>query len=116
MADHPHERQGATKPPRAVPSVSGVLPGGALFEMVYRPGDARSAFVVWEHGAWRVESGLRIAPLRELVPYSPNNNLIRNGVVLFPSEPEDYGSDEELIAEIQNFIHSYVDVSPLFEK
>src|SRR5206468_2327094 len=51
-----------------------------------------------------------------LVPYSPNNNLIKNEVVLLPSEPEEYGSEEQLLDEIQSFIHRYVDVSPLFEK
>jgi hypothetical protein len=116
MADNHNERQEATKTPRSVPSVSGVLPGGALFEMVYRPGDARSAFVVWDQGEWRVESTLSVSPTRSLVPYSPNNNLLRNGVVLFPSEPEEYDSDQELIAEVQNFIHRYVDVGQLFEK
>ena len=50
-----------------------------------------------------------------LVPYSPGNNLLKNEVVLFPSEPEEYGSEEELLAQIQSFIHRYVDVSPLFE-
>ncbi len=116
MADNRNERQDRTKTPRSVPAVSGVLPGGGLFEMVYRPGDSRSAFVVWNRGEWRIESLLRISPLRELVPYSPNNNLLKNGVVLFPSELEEYGSEQELIAEVQSFIHRYVDVSPLFEK
>lgn len=37
-------------------------------------------------------------------------------MVLLPSEPEEYGSEESLLAEIQSFIHRYVDVSPLFEK
>jgi hypothetical protein len=50
------------------------------------------------------------------VPYSPNNNLIKNEVILLPSEPEDFGSEEELLSQIQSFIHRYVDVSPLFEK
>jgi len=49
------------------------------------------------------------------VPYSPGNNLLLHQVVLFPSEPLEYGSDAELVAEIKAFIHSYVDVSPLFE-
>jgi hypothetical protein len=53
---------------------------------------------------------------QQLVPYSPHNNLIRHGVVLLPSEPEEYGTEEDLIREIQSFIHRYVDVSPLFEK
>ncbi|HKY31667.1 MAG TPA: hypothetical protein VJV23_03950 [Candidatus Polarisedimenticolia bacterium] len=50
------------------------------------------------------------------MPYSPRNNLLQNGVVLLPTGPEEYGSEETLIAEIQAFIHRYVDVSPLFEK
>ena len=45
-----------------------------------------------------------------------NNNLIKHEVVLFPSEPEEYGSEQALIEEIQSYIHRYVDVSPLFEK
>src|SRR5207249_9066280 len=53
---------------------------------------------------------------RRWVPYSPHNNLIKNEVVLLPSEPEEYGSEDELLAAIQDFIHRYVDVSPLFEK
>src|SRR5947199_3333959 len=54
--------------------------------------------------------------MRQLVPYSSPNNLIKHDVVLFPSEPEEYVSEEELLAEIQEFIHRYVDVTPLFEK
>jgi hypothetical protein len=37
-------------------------------------------------------------------------------VVLLPSEPEEYGSEDALLPEIESFIHRYVDVSPLFEK
>jgi len=40
----------------------------------------------------------------------------KNEVALLPSEPEEYGSDEALVAEIQGFIHRYIDVSPLFER
>jgi len=50
------------------------------------------------------------------VPYSPTNNLLQHDVVLLPSEPEEYGSEEVLVNEIQAFIHRYVDVRPLFEK
>ena len=51
-----------------------------------------------------------------LAPYSPGNNLIKNNVILLPSEPEEYGSEAELIAEIQAYIHRYVDLSPQFER
>ena len=51
-----------------------------------------------------------------LVPYSPENNLIKNDVVLLPSGPEEYGSEAELVGEIQAYIHRYVDLSPQFER
>lgn len=59
---------------------------------------------------------LSITPEEKLIPYSPGNNLIKHDVVLFPSEPQEYESEEALLSEVQSFIHRYVDVSPLFEK
>ena len=53
---------------------------------------------------------------RRLVPFSPENNLIKNEVVLLPSEPQIYGSEEKLLADIRSYIHRYVDLSPSFEK
>jgi len=49
-------------------------------------------------------------------PYSPHNPLLSNAVVLLPSEPAEYGNPAELVAEIQSYIHRYVDLSPLFER
>jgi hypothetical protein len=51
-----------------------------------------------------------------LVPFSPHNNLIKNEVVLLPTEPQIYGSEEQLLSEIRSFIHRYVDLSPSFER
>src|SRR5882672_8468357 len=101
MPEKPDEPRVDAKAPRSFPAVSGVLPSGAVFETVHRVKDSRTAFVVWDHGEWRFESVLISSPTRHLVPYSPNNNLLRNGVVLFPSEPEEYRSEQDLIAEIQ---------------
>lgn len=84
--------------------------------MVYQPTEKRSAFVLWRDGEWSTDTGFNLNPFQRWVPYSPNNNLIKNEVVLLPSEPEEYGSEELLLDEIQSFIHRYVDVSPLFEK
>jgi hypothetical protein len=50
------------------------------------------------------------------VPFSPGNNLIKTEAVLLPSEPTIYGSEAELVSEIQQFIHRYVDFEPAFEK
>src|SRR5262245_6545744 len=104
------------KQQRPVPTVSAVFDDGAILEMVYRPQDKRTAFVLWKDGEWNLEQSLSINPFQRLVPYSPNNNLIKNEVVLLPSEPEEYGSEESLLGEIQSFIHQYVDVTPLFQE
>ena len=84
--------------------------------MVHRPDEKRTGFALWRDEKWTIESAFEADPFRRWVPYSPHNNLIKNEVVLLPSEPEEYGSEEELLAEIQDFIHRYLDVSPLFEK
>jgi len=102
--------------PLRIPAVSGVFDHGHILEMVYRPKDRETAFVLWDGAKWSYETTYTVDKRHCLVPYSPNNNLIKNEVVLFPSEPEEYGSEESLVSEIQAFIHRYVDVSPLFEK
>jgi hypothetical protein len=104
------------KQKKPIPTVSAALDDGRILEMVFRPKEKRTAFVLWQDEKWSFETSLSLNFFHRLVPYSPNNNLIKNEVVLLPSEPEEYGSEEELLAEVQAFIHRYVDVSPLFEK
>src|SRR4030095_8735644 len=104
------------KQQKPVPTVSAVFDDGSILELVYKTQEKRTAFVFWKDGEWKFEPALSIDPFRRLVPYSPNNNLIKNEVVLLPSEPEEYGSEGSLLGQIQYFIHRYVDVKPLFEK
>ncbi len=80
------------EPIKSVPTISTILRDGRLIEMVYRPDDLKTEFIVWQDGKWSREQAVKIDPLHEIVPYSPTNNLIKNDVVLFPSEPEEYGS------------------------
>src|SRR6266850_144616 len=115
MEENPDNKEDA-KQQRPVPTVSAVFDDGSILETVYQPAEKRTAFILWKDGEWKVETSISIDPFQRLIPYSPNNNLIKNEVVLLPSEPEEYGSEESLLGEIQSFIHRYVDVSPLFEK
>ncbi len=102
-----------TKKDTARPTVSTVLPDGSLVEMVCQ--ENRTLFCVSKDGAFRYETNLLVNGQR-LVPYSPRNNLLTNEVVLFPSEPSEYESEQELVEGIKAFIHRYVDISPLFEQ
>lgn len=116
MEHRPKELTREERSPKLLPSISATLPDGTIVEAVHRRDENRTAFVVWKDGAWRLEPSFAFDAQTRLVPYSPHNNLLKNEVVLLPSEPEEYGSEEQLVAEIQSFIHRYVDVSPLFEK
>jgi len=55
---------------------------------------------------------------KRYVPYIPldENDPISTGAVKLPTDCIDYGSERELIREIQEHIHKYVDVSPRFER
>lgn len=86
-----------------------------MIEMIYRPEQNQTSFCVYQNGEWEIQDSVMMNNVK-LVPYSPHNNLIRNGVVLFPSDVEEYESEERLLDEIQDFIHRYLDISPLFEK
>jgi hypothetical protein len=100
---------------RKVPYVGGETLSGTVIETVYRSGKEETAFAVFDSGEVRYEPLFRAGIDEAFVPFSPQNNLIRNGIILFPSETEEYETTEALVDEIRRFIHQYVTVSPLFE-
>lgn len=101
---------------QTVPTISRVLPD-TLIELVYDASIRRTALAVSRFGGlWNVEQEVRIETGETLVPYSAKNNLIANECVLLPSRPVEYGTKDELLADIRSFLHRYVDLSPLFEE
>ncbi len=105
-----------TEQQKKIPTISRVFDDGSIMEMIYCHTKRQTGFIVWKDGAWREEASVFLDPTHQLIPYSPHNNLIKNQIVLFPSYPEEYASEKELLSYIQGFIHRYVDVSPFFEK
>ena len=110
----PPERE-AEKKPVLIPTASAVLPAGELVEMVYDPEARRTQFVCGTADAWGYEESVEVLPAERLVPYSPTNNLVKHGVVLFPSEPEEYGEESTLVSRVREFIRRHVEVSEEFE-
>jgi len=100
---------------KGVPTPSALLSDGTLVEMLYDPQEERTGFAVFKDGEVEYQDSLLVGS-RRLVPYSPQNNLLKNEVVLFPSKTEAYASEEELVQEIRTYLHRYVDLSPLFEQ
>jgi hypothetical protein len=99
-----------------LPAVSWCLPDGTLVELLYRPEVRKTLFALCSAGRWTLQSHIDLDDNARLVPFSPHNNLIKNEVVLLPSEPQIYGSEEQHLSEILGFIHRYVDLSPSFER
>jgi hypothetical protein len=110
---HSHEHPEA---PRADRVASEVRDDGTLVEMVYDPAGRQTSFAVSQNGQWQFAPSLDSGEHRRIVPFSPQNNLIRSGALLLPSAPEEYGSEQGLIADIQAYIHRYVDLTPAFER
>jgi hypothetical protein len=98
-----------------IPTVSALLPDGTIVELVCQWDPPRTLLALYSAGRWTLRPHVKGVGAR-FTPFSPNNNLITNNVVLLPSEPRAYGTEEELVSEIEGFIHRYVDLSPIFEK
>jgi hypothetical protein len=100
---------------RLLPTASTVLEDGSLVELVYDAKARRTSLAVWRNHACELVPSIDLQTGR-LVPFPPGNPLIQNNVVLLPTGPEEYGSEAKLVAEIQAYIHRYVDLSPQFER
>ena len=101
---------------RALPTVSRRLPDGGLLELIYQPDTHRTAFAVFRGGKPSVEGSLEAGAGERLVPVPASNNLIKHRAILLPEKPEEYGSDDELIAAINEYLYRYVDLSERFQR
>jgi len=101
--------------PKPTPTVSRVC-GDTIIELVYDEGARKTNLIVSRNGQWTREDTVELSGGEALVPYSPDNNLIRHHCVLLPSEPVESGSKQQLLADIEAYLHRYVDFSPLFER
>src|SRR6266567_3181260 len=110
------ENDAEEKKKRIVPTASTILEDGTIIEMVFRPEQRRTLFAIYSAGRWTLQDGFDLGEDAHLVPFSPGNNLIKNEVVLLPSEPLIYGSEEKLVSDVQQFIHRHVDLGVTFEK
>jgi hypothetical protein len=76
------------KQSKDTPTASAVLNDGSIVEITFRPEERRTFLVIYSAGRWTVQDKIDAGPGTRFVPFSPNNNLIKNEVVLLPSEPQ----------------------------
>ncbi len=88
----------------------------ALYEMVFNRITNKTYFFKMDKYG-RLESFLEEVEIegRKYKPLPPTYNLVDKNVILFPSLPVSYTNEEEILKEIQTFIHKYLDISEVFE-
>lgn len=92
-----------------------ILDQGILWEMYYDPDTKTTGFVTIVGGVIKYVAQFECEG-QIFHPFSADNGLVKNRVVLFPGHPEEYGNEVELLKDIQAFIHKYLEISPFFEK
>jgi hypothetical protein len=97
-----------------MPTVSQILGTGELLELVYERIARRTQFAIGKGSEIRLVDDYVLPNGIRLVPYSPNNNLIRHEVLLLAERPEAYGSVLELASRIDAYLQRYVDLSDDF--
>ena len=93
-----------------------VMPDGALVEMVHDRTANETGFLVGRGETVVAAASVELGSSLRAVPYSPRNNLLTHDVILLASDAREYGTDEELLADVRAFIHRYCDVSDGFEE
>jgi hypothetical protein len=86
-----------------------------LVEMILRSDVGESRFVSAQNGTTEEHRSITVDG-REYVPFSPENNLLTHRVVVLPSAAAEYESEAALLADVQAFLHRYVDLTPAFEE
>lgn len=95
--------------------VSAHIETGELIELVYDQKAQTTALVMQKGNGWQIVDTIEDRS-QTLVPLSADNSMLQHGVVLFPSAPEDYGSQRQLIDDLVAYIHCYVDLEEEYER
>lgn len=100
-----------------IPVCSAILADNSIVEMVYDQEEEKTKFAIYKDGVIDYKDSFsgKDENIR-FIPVPPQNNLVKHKFVRFPSSAEEYESENELIKDIQAFIHRYLDISPLFKE
>jgi len=102
--------------PQGVPTVARVLTDERIVELVYTEEAGRTRFAVWSGSTVEYVENLTTPEGELLIPIRASNNLIRHHAVLLPECAESYGSVNELLQEITEYLHRYVTLSDWFAR
>lgn len=110
------QREAGVEPKEKKPEYkSSVYLKEGLAELVYNPESLETRFAIYNDGEIEYKDKVDLND-RIIKPFPGNKEIIKNGVVLFPSHAEKFENETELLREIQSFIHRYLDIGEFFER
>lgn len=108
------QKQKETKKEDQSPIYSKKLKSGVALETLYDPENETTSLLVSDHGRIGEVQSYNFLE-NTFTPISPKNELVANQNVRLPSKYTHYGSEAELLEEVRQFIHDYVELSEEFE-
>lgn len=106
------EKDQKHKPTRIV---SVVLSDGTIVESTQENAEALTGLVIAKDGVIKSATDWTHEGTRH-VPISAAHNLLKHRAVRLPGQPQEYGTVEELFAEIEEYATKYLALSPAFLK
>lgn len=94
---------------------SAELEDKTIIEMLLNSKENKTSLAIYKNGEIEERKSIEVNGI-VLKPHPPEKDLFKHNVILFPSKPMEYGSQKELIQNIQAFVHKYLSVSEFFEK
>jgi len=85
-----------------------------VVEMLYDEDEGETSFAIFRGGKIEYKNSIEINGIN-FKPLPSNDDLVKHKVILFPSKSSKYKGEEELIREIKDFIHTYLQIGPVYE-
>jgi hypothetical protein len=105
--------------PERYEQTAGIAKGGWVFEQcvkIHPDGSTQVSFAVrTPEGKIETRAFVDIGDVTYL-PYSGDTKIIAKGVVNFPEQAEPYNSVKELVEDVRQFLHKYLDIDPFYER
>ena len=86
-----------------------------ISETIYDPIQQQTQFATFANNEVGYADFVTIESGDIVYPLSPKNDIVKKCIVRLPTTASEYGTEKDLILDIRNFIHKYVDVSIKYE-
>jgi len=95
-------------------STSAIDESGQLYEMFLERNSHKTGFITLLKGNKIERCDSVLNGDSEILPFHPENGLVKNNFVKFPSQMTSYSSELKLFEEIKNYIKKYVQIPDSF--